>query len=201
MYINTYSHIYIHISDIHWISTGKKPNPNPNPIGLGYPNPKTVGEKLAPNPNPPDPKPADTRLEPDPLPSLAAARHEGRKRRSAGRREDLAAVAETLGRRGFVAASPRGSAAAAAGSRGSEVVAAVSGGFACAAGGSSGSMAAAAIFELLEKLWRRERGRERGGGSKRTSSLTPQVQRAAGSGACDGDAWRGGGVGAEQQQH
>jgi hypothetical protein len=52
------------ISDIHWISTGEKPNPKPNPI----PNPKTVGEKPSPNPNPQDPKPAGIRPEPDPLP-------------------------------------------------------------------------------------------------------------------------------------
>ena len=56
------------ISDIHRISTGGKPNPKPNPIGFGAPNLKTVGEKSSPNLNP---KPADIRPKPDPLPSLA----------------------------------------------------------------------------------------------------------------------------------
>ena len=50
------------ISDIHWISTGGKPNPKPNP--------KTVGEKSSPNPNPRDLKLADIRPETTPLPSL-----------------------------------------------------------------------------------------------------------------------------------
>jgi len=54
------------ISDIHWISTGGKPNPN----GFGAPNLKTVGEKPATNPNPQNPKPADIRPKPDPLCSM-----------------------------------------------------------------------------------------------------------------------------------
>jgi hypothetical protein len=58
------------ISDIHWISTGEKPNPKPNPIPNPKPKPKTVGEKPSPNPKPQDPKPAGIRPEPDPLPSL-----------------------------------------------------------------------------------------------------------------------------------
>jgi hypothetical protein len=53
------------ISDIHWISTGEKPNP--------IPNPKTVGEKPSPNSNPQDPKPAGIRPETDPLPSLSTS--------------------------------------------------------------------------------------------------------------------------------
>ena len=54
----------------HWISTGGKPNPKPNPIGFGAPNPQTAGEKPSPNLNPQNPKPADIRPKPDPLPSL-----------------------------------------------------------------------------------------------------------------------------------
>jgi hypothetical protein len=48
--------------DIHWISTGGKPNPKPNP--------KTVGEKSSQNPNPRDQKPADIQPETAPLPPL-----------------------------------------------------------------------------------------------------------------------------------
>jgi hypothetical protein len=44
------------------VSFNSKPNPKPNS--------KTVGEKSSPNLNPQDPKPADIRPEPDPLPSL-----------------------------------------------------------------------------------------------------------------------------------
>ena len=63
------------ISDIHWISTGGKPNP----IGFGAPNPKTVGEKPSLNPNPQNPKPVDIHLKSDPLQSLngwQAGRHD-----------------------------------------------------------------------------------------------------------------------------
>ena len=55
---------------IHWVSTGEKSNPKPNPIVFGAPNPKTVSEKSPPNPNLLDPKHADTRPEPAPLPCL-----------------------------------------------------------------------------------------------------------------------------------
>ena len=52
--------------DIHGWKPKPKPNPKPNP----NPNLKTVGEKPTPNPKLEKPKPADTRTEPDPLPSL-----------------------------------------------------------------------------------------------------------------------------------
>jgi len=58
------------ISNIHWISTGGNQNPKPNPKPNPNPNLKTVGEKPTPNPKPEKPKPADTRTEPDLLPSL-----------------------------------------------------------------------------------------------------------------------------------
>jgi hypothetical protein len=58
------------ISDIHWISTGGKPNPKPNPIPNPNPNLKTMGEKSSLNPIPQDPKPTDIRPKPDPLSSL-----------------------------------------------------------------------------------------------------------------------------------
>ena len=52
--------------DIH----GWKTKPETEPDWFRGPEPKTVGEKPSPNLNPQNPKPADIRPKPDPLPSL-----------------------------------------------------------------------------------------------------------------------------------
>jgi hypothetical protein len=80
------------ISDIHWISTGEKPNPKPNPIPNPKPNQKTAGEKPSPNTNP---KPTDIRPKPDPLPSLGGA--EGVGHREMAQARSWAGAAEQRG--------------------------------------------------------------------------------------------------------
>jgi len=56
--------------DIH----GWKPKPETEPETKPKPELETVGEKPTPNPKPEKLKPADTRTEPDPLPSLSSWR-------------------------------------------------------------------------------------------------------------------------------